>query len=288
MRWTAAIGLFTFAVQCHCGLALSASDLPDGPDSADTDGSSIDTSGPTDTDETPTDSDLSGWVFLDSGQFEMGSTSGDSDETPIRTVTVSAFLLMRTEITVEQYEHCVEAGQCTPLSDAACLAKPPVLVPQSARNCLTFQEALDYCAFVDGFLPSEAQWEFAASSRGANQPYPWGVAPPMCEHAVMKGCASGPAPPCTKPTGNTTEGLCDMGGNMREWVMDWYQNTYEPCPTDGTVCEGPSQLARAMRGGAYNTPASYLRNADRGANYPTEGQVDLGARCARFGSQGVK
>lgn len=268
-----------------CGLALDAGDLPSPPtatedstDSTELLDSTTQTGASTDSEPSVTDP---AWIALDSGTFDMGSTSGDPDEQPVRVVTVGSFELMRGEITVAQYNFCVSQSGCQPPTDTDCAAVPAP-TDDTPLNCLTWQESADFCAFVGGALPSEAQWEYAATSQGTRRPYPWGDAEPTCEHAVMAGCgANGPLPECSKPLGNTAQGLCDMAGNLREWVLDWFQSSYAGCPVDGRACSGPQQVARGMRSGAYDTPASYLRAADRAAAYPTSGQKYLGARCAR-------
>ena len=65
-------------------------------------------------------------------------------------------------------------------------------------------------------------------------------------------------PVCSKPAGNTPEGLCDMAGNVYEWVQDCYHDSYEGAPTDGSAWESPETSDRVIRGCAWiNGPSSH-------------------------------
>ena len=116
-------------------------------------------------------------------------------------------------------------------------------------NCLDWQQAVDFCAWAGGRLPSEAEWEYAARSGGpsSSYKYPWGNDAATCTYAVMDdggyGCGTGRTwSVCSKPAGNTSQGLCDMSGNVWEWVEDWYHGDYTGAPTDGSAWVSPTRL----------------------------------------------
>ncbi|MEK7258043.1 MAG: SUMF1/EgtB/PvdO family nonheme iron enzyme, partial [Bacteroidota bacterium] len=107
------------------------------------------------------------WVTIPRGAFTVG------EERDRHKVTVSEFQIAKSEVTVEQYQACVNTGKCTePDTGGACnwhagRAKHPV-------NCVDWDQANQYARFMVARLPSESEWEYAARSGGKNQKYPWG------------------------------------------------------------------------------------------------------------------
>ena len=141
------------------------------------------------------------------------------------------------------------------------------------------------CAFLGGRLPTEAEWEFAARSRGRDIEYPWGFDTPSCEFAVLdneNGLSCGetlPPPGCSRPAGNTDQGVCDMAGSLFEWTEDW-MNGYDETPTDGSPNETGNQVFRVMRGGAIGS-AEPPRTRQRTFHEPDFYYGGMGIRCAR-------
>jgi formylglycine-generating enzyme required for sulfatase activity len=76
-------------------------------------------------------------------------------------------------------------------------------------------------------------------------------------------------------------GLYDMLGNVWEWVQDWYHDSYEGAPSDGSAWESPAGEFRVIRGGSWASSARAVRSASRGWAAPTDRYNDLGFRVAR-------
>jgi formylglycine-generating enzyme required for sulfatase activity len=131
------------------------------------------------------------------------------------------------EVTVAQYRLCVDAGKCSPPDSKevhkACnwgYAKRndhPV-------NCVSWRQATTFCEWSGGRLPSFEEWRSEATDKDARM-YPWGFEPPTCDRAVSSkeensdGCGKRSTwPVCSKPAGNSVSGLCDMAGNVAEWL----------------------------------------------------------------------
>ncbi|MFI5350712.1 MAG: formylglycine-generating enzyme family protein [Elusimicrobiota bacterium] len=194
------------------------------------------------------------WVRIPGGTFTMGSDDPRlSDARPAHRVTVSSFRLSKTLVTNKQYAACVAAGACTPAhySDGACpsVVEGNRVSLQGAEHpavCVDRGQATAFSEWAGGRLPSEAEWEYAARGGGKDKKYPWGGEEATCARAAIAGCGRATAPVCSKPAGDTPQGLCDMAGNAWEWVKDSYHGTYDGAPADGSAWEapGPGWIAR--------------------------------------------
>ena len=152
---------------------------------------------------------------------------------------------------------------------------------------MDWDQASKYAKFKGGRLPSESEWKYAATSGGKNQKYPWGNDEPTCDKAVMKGngnygCGKNSTwPVCSKPAGNTAQGLCDMAGNVWQWMQDKYQDSYIGAPVDGSAFEAAGSI-RVLRGGSFRYfVASSLRADARSFADPGNRGVNFGFRLAR-------
>jgi formylglycine-generating enzyme required for sulfatase activity len=231
------------------------------------------------------------WVYIQGGKFNMGST-GYTNEKPVHEVNVGDFNITKTEVTVSQYGECVTKGVCTEPGigkthdnwDVAGRENHPV-------NDVYWNQADIFCKWKGGRLPSEAEWEYAASNGGKNK-YPWGEETSTCEYGVMAimgeeadGCGEDSTwPVCSKTAGNTSHGLCDMAGNVAEWVQDWYHDDYNGAPTDGSAWENPIGSNRVIRGGSLISFAGKgdLRATSRFYHsMPSNWGYSVGFRCAK-------
>ena len=227
------------------------------------------------------------WVRIPGGSFEMGSAVA-SDEQPVHSVTVPGFELMKTEVTVGQYRACVEAGACSAPDDTS--DSEYCNWGQSGRedhpiNCVDWNQATTFATWAGARLPTEAEWEYAARSGGQAQTYPWGNEAASCSRAVMDdggdGCGEDHTwPVCSKPAGNSTQGVCDLAGNVWEWTQDTWHGTYRGAPGDGRAWEGGASY-RVSRGGGWYRSASLLRASYRFRYGPSFRFNGLGFRLAR-------
>lgn len=252
--------------------------------------------------------DNAAMVYVPAGQFIMGSEKGLPDEQPAHTVELDAFWLDRTEVTNDMYRKCVEAGKCkqpgvfTYYNDPQYLAHPVVHI--------SWADAAAYCSFVDRRLPTEAEWEKAASwvpETNEKLVYPWGN-----EYDCSKGNFDDEtkldaslmqlgivdcdgyaltAPVGSFPAGASPYGALDMGGNVWEWVHDAFievdplnptiENYYANSPASNPMGVDPSITEyRVMRGGSWNWTFGFGRAAYR-LWYGKDDKYDaVGFRCA--------
>jgi hypothetical protein len=109
---------------------------------------------------------------------------------------------------------------------------------------VSWEDAVKYCKWLSQQtektyrLPTEAEWEFAASG-GVKRKYPWGNEKPTPERANYDASKIGKTTPVgSYPAGKTPEGLFDMAGNVWEWCQDWFDEKQE---------------YRVLRGGCFDS-----------------------------------
>ncbi len=219
------------------------------------------------------------WVPIPGGSFMMGSDGAESDEKPVHRVSVKPFQMAKTEVTNKQYRACVSAGACSAPGSYAGGDDHPVVN-------VDWEQARKFSEWVGGRLPTEAEWEYAARGAGKDYKYPWGNEDATCDRAVMddggNGCGRHSTwPVCSKPDGNTEQGLCDMAGNVWEWTRDWHHGSYNGAPNDGSAWESPEGSHRVLRGGSWYNDAGYARSALRHYSGPGLRDVGLGFRPSR-------
>jgi len=210
---------------------------------------------------------------------EMADADCDADARPAHEVTVPPFAIEKTEVTEAQFQACITATQCD------MTIAPMTGVGNAPVRGVTWENARKYCAFAGRRLPTEAEWERAARGAGAT-PFPWGSAGADCAtRANTLSCAQGVVPADALSGGATDEGLLHMGGNVREWVSDWYSSTYyASLPARSIDPQGPSIGGeRVTRGGSYTRDAKFAKVWYRDKEDPLHGgdpYPDLGLRCA--------
>ena len=147
---------------------------------------------------------------------------------------------------------------------------------------VNWHEANAYCRYAGRRLPSEAEWEFAASfcGDGGKRRYPWGGAASDGTHANLD--ASGRVPVAAFAAGDSFGGCRQMLGNVWEWTS----SPFGPYP--GFVCDPYREYSepwfgthKVLRGGSFSTPARLVHNTWRNFYTPDRGDVFAGFRtCA--------
>lgn len=201
------------------------------------------------------------------------------DEEPVHTIYLDSFLIDKFEVTQEEFARKM-GNNPSEFKDRSL----PV-------EKVTWEEALQYCKAADKRLPTEAEWEIAAKG-GEENIYFWGNEAQsgkanFCDfHCDKKWKAKQfeDGFKTTAPVGSFSPngyGLHDMGGNVYEWVSDWYgKEYYGNSPTKNP--KGPLKGERkVMRGGSWINYAVGTRPSDRTDAKPGKRLNFAGFRCAK-------
>ena len=250
---------------------------------------------------------------IPAGEFLMGSPDAGADERPVHRVHVSEFFIGRFAVTNDEYArfvratgHPAPAVRALPLvtangRDAAFrdLAQPYVWEdgePPPGRGShpvvlVRYDDAVAFCQWMSAALgrevrlPTEAEWEKAARGSLEGRRYPWGddIDPAKGNYLADPSVKNQRG---TRPTGTYPPngyGLCDVAGNVWEWVSDWYASDYYGTG-DVRDPRGPeSGTLRLMRGGSWvNADVNMLRCSYRHTVPPDTYAHSIGFRivCA--------
>jgi formylglycine-generating enzyme required for sulfatase activity len=221
-------------------------------------------------------------VVLPAGSFMMGSISAeegrDADEGPVRQVTFARpFAMGRYEVTWDEYAACVADGGC---------ARPQPTGWGEGRRPVSNVSWFDARGYADWlsrrtgeryFLPSEAEWEYAARA-GTTTPWNTGEAIITDDANILnqfrQAVPVGGFPP-------NAFGLYDMHGNVGERTLDCYDVGYFGTPIDGSANVTPNCQRRVIRGGGYAAEPRHVRSAYRNALPPDYVGAGTGFRVAR-------
>ena len=237
------------------------------------------------------------------GYFAMGSPEGRADEQPVHQVYLDEFYIDRFEVNNDQYAAFLNAigrnedGEGHLLFDIfdadAQIHYDERYAPlpgtgQRPVAEVSWYGARAYCTWAGMQLPTEAMWEKAA--RGTDSRiYPWGNSIDRSRANYGKeSCCRGDdsdgffdsAPVGSYQRGVSPYGAYDMGGNVWEWVVDWYGEEYYAQSTDRDPQGPDAGISRVLRGGSLSSDPYRLRTTDRSGLPPSATYIIVGFRCA--------
>ncbi|GAB4545841.1 MAG: hypothetical protein Fur002_20320 [Anaerolineales bacterium] len=223
-------------------------------------------------------------VYVPAGEFLMGSETGGDDEKPPHRVYLDAFYIDRYPVTNAEYKKFVEAAGRKPPSHWENGKIPPGKETHPVVN-VSWHDAAAYAAWAGKRLPTEAEWEKAASwdpLKNEKRVYPWGdrFDAALCN---SRESSLGGTTPVGKysPQGDSPYGAADMAGNVWEWCADWYDSGYyKNSPKQNP--QGPkSGQYRVLRGGSWSLNDSLVRASYRRRDNPDDWDYYIGFRCSR-------
>jgi formylglycine-generating enzyme len=253
-------------------------------------------------------------IFVPGGSSVIGNNNGLERERPERLMTFKGFFMDKHPVTVGDFERFVnETGyitEATKFGDAGVFdfeKRKWVLIKgaswkfplgESGKQAesdhpvtqVSWNDAKAYCKWIGKRLPTEEEWEYAASSAGrANTPFWWGTE--FKKDGVFHANVwNGEFPKennqadgylLTSPVGKFGEnslGLQDMAGN----VWEWCESQYLPYP--GSNSSAPDEEERAQRGGSFMCDEDYCygyRITARSGSSPETSLFHVGFRCVK-------
>lgn len=214
-------------------------------------------------------------VAVPAGEFIMGHGGPDNPE---HKVSLSEFWIYAAKVTNRMYGLCVNAAKCSAPNGKD---NPGFLDPYRSNEPavgVDYAQAEAYCEFVNGRLPTEAEWEKAARGPEGNL-YPWGDAAPSCDLLNSNNCVGKTTDVTQYPQGMSFYEALDMSGNAFEWVADWYKpDYYGVAPLEDPT--GPAGgTNRSVRSSAFNSGNNQAASANRFYSRPGDHRDNLGFRC---------
>jgi formylglycine-generating enzyme required for sulfatase activity len=127
-------------------------------------------------------------------------------------------------------------------------------------------------------LPTEAEWEYAASGGRPGMKYPWGDEPPRTRARYKDNVPSGAKTGTATLFPPTAFGLLNMAGNAAEWIMDYYSSSYYGASTAKNPTGPATGRDRVVRGGSWISAEDEILVALRNKQNPSEASEQIGFR----------
>jgi formylglycine-generating enzyme required for sulfatase activity len=220
-------------------------------------------------------------ILIPAGDFKMGEDEeGATDEYPMHTVLLNAFLLDKYPVTNADYKMFVDiTGHRPPPHWIGIGGTYPIDQADHPVVNVSWHDANAYAKWVNKRLPSEAEWEKAARGQ-KGQVYPWGDAFRK-DNINCNNEHEGTTSVKEFPNGVSPYGVMDMCGNVCEWVEDWYfDEYYKNSPIDNPPGP-PGGQYKVVRGGFFGENKAGVRCASRHYAPPAAMQEHVGFRCAK-------
>lgn len=243
--------------------------------------------------------DIPEFVKVEGGSFEMGSSSGECDESAVYQVTLDGFSMSKYEITNKQY--CIFLNEEGNLSEGGVewidlknsyinkkrLGRYTVK-PRYEDHPVVFVSwygARAYCTWLSSKirkevrLPTEAEWEYAARGGKKSKGYTYSGSNTIGEVAWYHDNSSKKVHKVGGKSPNEL-GLYDMSGNVWEWCSDWYVEYYYSSSPSRNSKGVSLRNYKVIRGGSWIYEPSFCRVACSNGSAPDTRLYDIGFRVA--------
>ncbi len=228
-------------------------------------------------------SDCPELVVLQPGTFIMGDNEGDRSERPAHRVSIGkAFAIGKYELTMAQWNACVQAKACEALPQTAGLPDKAPAMNLSWNDAQQYVHWLSERTKQDYRLPTEAEWEYAARA-GTHSRYWWG-SKMEAGKANCKDCGgawSQDAPADVDALPSNPFGIYGTSGGVWEWVQDCWHKSYRGAPADGSAWTRADCRENVIRGGSWRNDQSYSTSSSRFTYDTTVRFIANGFRVAK-------
>lgn len=218
-------------------------------------------------------------VLIPGGEFCMGSDT-QGDHSPAHQVRLDPFYIDRYEVTNARYlAFCKATGHRLPFFWEKHGFRCGPAFPDHPVVGVSWNDAVAYALWRGMRLPTEAEWEYAARGGLEGMEYPNGPTLEPADGNYSRSNTGGTIAVGSYPSNGY--GLCDMQGNVVEWVWDYYDaGYYAVSPVLNP--QGPAGgKFRVIRGGGWHTGPGCNRVYFRNALPPNWLDFNVGFRCAR-------
>ena len=222
-------------------------------------------------------------IFIPGGSFAMGSAESERGrlqcEGPLHRVVVPGFFLGRCPVTNSEYQFFLKDNPDVP--EPVFFGDKGFNHPAQPVVGVSFDDATRYCSWAGLRLPSEAEWEYACRA-GTTTRYHCGNRSTELRCVAWYSRVARRRLHAVGKKAPNAFGLYDMHGNVWEWCVDDWHDTYAGAPDDGQPwVDSVRQNTRVLRGGSwFGNHADYLRSACRRAGDAELAEFNLGFRCA--------
>jgi len=234
---------------------------------------------------------LTDMAIIHGGHYLRGSQQGGRDEIPRHQIILKSFAIDTHPISNEQFARFLEAmGGEKDVNNNDMIRLRDSRIKRSAGKIniesgyakhpvvgVSWYGAVAYAKWVGKRLPTEAEWEIAATGGSEENVYPTGK---EIERSQANFFSSDTTAVMSYPANGY--GLYDMAGNVYEWCYDWYEfHYYDISVQEPQDPKGPLQgNYRVLRGGCWKSLKEDLRCAHRHRNNPGTMNATYGFRCA--------
>ena len=219
--------------------------------------------------------------LVEAGTFQMGSTTGESDEAPVHSMSISKdYYLGETEVTQALWK---AVTGYSPTLGGSSWSSTYGLGDDYPAYYISYEDVQSFITKLNSLtgerfrMPTEAEWEYAARGGKKSKGYTYSGSDTVGDVAWYSGNSSSKTHTVKTKAANEL-GIYDMSGNVREWCSDWYGTYGSSAKTDPT---GPTTGAyRVSRGGSWSGNAASCRCANRYYGTPSSRPISLGVRLA--------